>query len=421
MHNVEPMPVQSNSTPRASDGNRTREGRRLDLDVVRGLAIVLALGYHFSREASGNVVLDALTFPGRHFGWAGVDLFFVLSGFLLGRLVLTEQARTGGFDGRRFTARRLLKLWPVLYVFLFVQAVAGPEPWASYLWQNALHLQNYEGTSLTHLWSLAVEEHFYLALAVLFPLFARRRGSPRLLAGILVGILVAALALRIGGSLEGVSDVRLQWRTHFRVDSIAAGVLLALVSVHWPERFDRLRRRRGLLVGIFAVGTLHLWVVGKHGPIGSTVGFTVAYLTAAALLLLVYRAEWVPQARWISVPMAFLGRYSYGIYIWHVFAAAVALDLLPGAGPDPHSALGQVIKYGVAIAVGVLATVAVEKPVLRLRDRILPAKDHATRPTAGRERPTPAPSTVPVHVPTRHELPALAAAHAYPSLLLTCR
>src|SRR3954453_12793213 len=162
------MRVLSTPNPRATDGSRTRAGRRLDLDVVRGLAIVLALGWHFSRERSGNAVLDALTWPGHSFGWAGVDLFFVLSGFLLGRLVLTEQARTGRFDGRRFTARRVLKLWPVLYVFLAVQALAGSEPWQSYFWQNALHVQNYAGTSLTHLWSLAVEEHFYLALALLF-------------------------------------------------------------------------------------------------------------------------------------------------------------------------------------------------------------------------------------------------------------
>jgi peptidoglycan/LPS O-acetylase OafA/YrhL len=371
------MTVLSTSPPRATDGSRGREGRRLDLDVVRGLAIVLALGWHFSREQSGNAVLDALTWPGRTFGWAGVDLFFVLSGFLLGRLVLTEQARTGRFDGRRFTARRLLKLWPVLYLFLAVQALAGPEPWTTYLWQNALHVQNYAGTSLTHLWSLAVEEHFYLGLAVLFPLFARRRGSPRLLAAILVGILVAALALRIWGVTQGVSDVRLQWRTHFRVDSIAAGLLLALISVHWPECFERLRGRRRLLIGVLAAGVVHLVTVGKSGAVGSTIGFTVAYLTGAALLLLLYRAAWVPRVRWITEPMALLGRYSYGIYIWHIFAATVALDLIPGWGPESTTAGAQVVRYGAAIAVGVLATVAVEKPVLRLRDRLLPAKTHA--------------------------------------------
>src|SRR4051794_31012236 len=89
-------------------GDRTEtpaRTRRLDLDVVRGAAILLALGWHFSGP-TGNVVLDALQWPGQHIGWAGVDLFFVLSGFLMGRLVLGEHRRTGTFDGRRFTVRR---------------------------------------------------------------------------------------------------------------------------------------------------------------------------------------------------------------------------------------------------------------------------------------------------------------------------
>jgi peptidoglycan/LPS O-acetylase OafA/YrhL len=389
------------TAPTTRDGAVTRSGRRLDLDVVRGLAIVLALGFHFSKEPSGNAVLDALTWPGDTFGWAGVDLFFVLSGFLLGRLVLTEQLRTGRFDGRRFTARRLLKLWPVLYLFLAVQAVAGPEHWTTYLWQNALHVQNYAGTSLTHLWSLAVEEHFYLALALLFPVFARRKGSPRALATILVGLLVAALALRCWGAFHGVSEVRLQWRTHYRIDGLSAGVLLALVGVHWPERFEQLRRQRALLTGVLALGVLWLVEIGKDGVLGSTLGYTVAYLTGAALLLLVYKARWVERARWATAPVAFLGRYSYGIYIWHIFAAGIAMKL---AGWTPHAPepAAVLVRYAVAITVGALATAVVEKPVLRLRDRILPARDGRrgspapavrTAPRAAITRPQPAPAT----------------------------
>jgi peptidoglycan/LPS O-acetylase OafA/YrhL len=329
--------------------------RRLDLDVVRGLAIVLALGSHFSRGSSGNAVLDALSWPGRVFGWAGVDLFFVLSGFLMGQLVLRERVRTGRFDGRRFTARRLLRLWPVLYVFLAVHAVFGAEPLRSFLWQNALHVQNYAGTSLPHLWSLAVEEHFYLLLAVLFPLFSRRRGSVRLLVGILGAVLVASLALR-------------------RMDALAAGVLLAVLRVHASTTFDRLLRLRWLWAAVTAAGVALLATVGKDGLLGGTLGYTVAYLTGAAVLLLLYGAAWVPRAGWVTRPMAALGRYSYGIYIWHIFAAELALDRLPGMDYDSTDPLAQLVKYGAAIVAGVLATVLLERPLLRLRDRLVPAR-----------------------------------------------
>jgi len=369
-----PSPISPLSLPaqRPEAGPRAAT-RRLDLDVVRGVAIVLALGWHFSREGSGNPVVDALQWPGHAFGWAGVDLFFVLSGFLMGQLVLKERARTGGFDGRRFTARRLLRLWPVLYVFLAVHAVLGNEPVGSYLWQNALHVQNYAGTSLAHLWSLAVEEHFYLLLAVLFPLFARRRGSVRPLVAVLVAVLVGSLALRGVGVLTGVSDVQLQWRTHFRMDALAAGVLLAVLRVHAPAVFDRLVQRRWPLAVATVAGGSFLATVGKMGALGSTLGYTVAYLTGAAFLLLLHGAAWVPRAGWLTRPVAALGRYSYGIYIWHVFAAELVLGWLPGLDYESFGPVAQAAKFGAAICAGVLTTVLLERPVLRLRDRLVPA------------------------------------------------
>lgn len=380
-----------------------RDRRRLDLDVVRGVAILLALGWHFSRKPSGNAVLDALQWPGRVFGWAGVDLFFVLSGFLLGQLVLREQARTGRFDGRRFTVRRALKLWPVLYLFLAVHTVVGPEPWTSYLWQNALHVQNYAGTSLSHLWSLAVEEHFYLALALLFPLCARRRGSLRLLVSVLLGVLVTALLLRVVGVVAGVSDVRLQWRTHFRVDSLAAGLLLAVVSVHARAAFERLVRWRWLWASVTAAGVWFLVEVGKGGPLGNTIGYTVAYLTGGAFLLFLHGASWVTRAGWLSRPVAMLGRYSYGIYIWHLLAAQVVLDRLPGLDYGSATPLAQLAKFGAAIVVGVVATVLVERPVLRLRDRLVPA---AARVDMGTQED----AREPVPLPSRSPAPAVRAA-----------
>jgi peptidoglycan/LPS O-acetylase OafA/YrhL len=254
-----------------------------------------------------------------------------------------------------------------------VQAVIGPEPVSSYLWQNALHVQNYAGSSLSHLWSLAVEEHFYLLLAVLFPLFARRRPSVRVLVGVLVGVLVASLVLRGIGTAADMSDVRLQWRTHFRMDSLAAGLLLAVLRVHAPASFERLQRRRWLWAALTATGVAFLAVVGKGGALGNTLGYTVAYVTGAAFLLLLHGAAWVPRAGWLSRPLAALGRYSYGIYIWHLFAAQSVLSWLPGLDYHSTTPLAQAVKFGVAIGAGVLATIVVDRPTLRLRDRLLPA------------------------------------------------
>lgn len=400
------MPAPTTASPPRADAPGA-ERRQLDLDVVRGVAIVLALGWHFSRLPSGNAVLDALQWPGRVFGWAGVDLFFVLSGFLVGRLVLQEHQKTGRFRGGRFTVRRVLKLWPVLYLFLGVHALLGDQPWSSYLWQNALHVQNYAGTSLTHLWSLAVEEHFYLALAVVFPLLARRRVSPRVLAGLLGALIVGALALRTVAVAGGIGEVFLQWRTHFRVDALAAGVLLAVVSVHAGDTFDRLLARRWLWAGVTAAGVWFLATVGKEGALGGTLGYSVAWLTGVAFLLLLHRAPWVARARWVSAPLAALGRYSYGIYIWHVFAAESALGAL-GLGYEAASPAAQVVKYGTAVAAGVAATLVVERPALRLRDRLLHRSGPAPVPTPAR-RPAP-------HVPVPTS-PGAPGAVPYPILV----
>lgn len=382
---------------RKPDSRPAGGARRLDLDVVRGIAILLAMGWHFNHADSGNPVVDALQWPGGTFGWAGVDLFFVLSGFLVGRLVLREHQRTGAFDGRLFSLRRGLKLWPVLYVFLVLYAVIGPfvggEPWQSYFWQNALHLQNIVGTSLTHLWSLAVEEHFYLALAVLFPLLARRRVNPRVLVGVLAGVLVAALLCRVGGVLFGETPVRLQWRTWFRMDALAAGVLLAALSVHWRAGFERMLRLRWLWAGLTALGGWWLVAIGKDGVLGETLGYTVSYLTATAFLLTLYQASWVPHTRWLARAVAAMGRYSYGIYIWHVLAAQLFTGWLPGMGYRTPTPGAQLAKYAAAITLGVVMTLIVERPMLRLRDRLFPAQ---ARPVAV---PSSAPRAVPDAVP----------------------
>jgi peptidoglycan/LPS O-acetylase OafA/YrhL len=137
--------------------------------------------------------------------------------------------------------------------------------------------------------------------------------------------------------------------------------------------------------------------------LAGTVGYPVAYVTGAAFLLLLHGGAWVPRVGWLSRPLAMLGRYSYGIYIWHVLAAQVVLDLLPGLDYESRSPPWRTVaKYGAAIGAGIAATVLVERPALFLRDRFFPA-------AARVEAPRPAPAAEPVRRLSRSPGPALRA------------
>src|SRR5215212_8965764 len=164
-------------------------GRSLPMDMLRGVAILLVLGRHYvvAPENLGLVQPFAATWT--TIGWSGVDLFFVVSGFLVSGLIFAEYRQRQRVDIRRFVIRRGFKIWPpylayvgVLALWLAWQLRAGglSAVWAE-LWPNVFHVQNYFHTPRLHTWSLAVEEHFYLTAALVFFLvLGRRDGAARL-------------------------------------------------------------------------------------------------------------------------------------------------------------------------------------------------------------------------------------------------
>src|SRR6185437_7330176 len=172
-------------------------------------------------------------------GWAGVDLFFCLSGFLIGGLLFDEFRRRGHIDLKRFYIRRAFKIWPSYLLFVAVAIFAhalisvspsSPVTLGSFLatcWPNFLHVQNYFGTPWQHTWSLAVEEHFYLLLPVLFLFLMRRKTDepfkpiPLLLILVAIGCLILRL---IAARHRPFIYYRHIYPTHLRIDSLLAGV-----------------------------------------------------------------------------------------------------------------------------------------------------------------------------------------------------
>ena len=377
-------------------------GRSLPLDMLRGLAILLVLGRHSVVAATDLGPLTPLATGWKHIGWAGVDLFFVLSGYLVSGLFFSEYRHSGHVNVRRFMIRRGFKIWPPYLVYLGVIALwlswrhhpgnlAGV--WAD-LWPNFLHVQNYFHTPRVHTWSLAVEEHFYLGLALLFLVMLRLRGLAgflRWLPALIVGGVITAAALRHAAYLRLGPDQMNLYATHLRWDGLLVGTLLAYGTHFKAELLTPLSRHPLALIlagSVLAAPTLS-WSP-EASPWLASVGLVGVYAGFGLILLGVLNLS-ASHPRWEQLfatrPAALLGQvgfYSYSIYLWHIDLVQIPLQKLL-----PHLASRQFstgFLWAVVTTVYVVAAVVcgrwlahlVERPSLRLRDRLFPSLAPAT-------------------------------------------
>ena len=373
--------------------------RSLHLDVLRGVAILLVMGRHYQPPTTG--VFAGLSFHWLKLGWTGVQLFFVLSGFLIGGLLFREMERTGQLNIKRFLLRRGFKIWPAYYVYLFycflllhfVQHLHGGATFRL-LGPNLIHVQNYFVGPRGHTWSLAVEEHFYTLLPlVLVGLAARaRKRYDRDLNARDLGLLLPVIAVLCA---LGRWYYALTWdgagvhigsrMTHCTLDGLYFGVYLAYLHLHCPNTMIWLRARRGWLA---ALGLLLLLPADRfkfESPWLQTLGIAALFAGFGALLLvfvLTNPAEGVLGKVLKTLParaIAFMGYYSYSIYLWHtewyrLNFMAMLDDHLAGLPVSAHYILSEMAFVALATALGVLTARLVELPALRLRDRLLPVR-----------------------------------------------
>lgn len=367
------------------------------IDALRAVAILLVLGCHCVVRPDDSGVAAPLAGAWHRVGWAGVDLFFVLSGFLVSGLLFSEYRRTGALDVRRFLVRRGLKIWPAYFAYLAFLALwltwqrwhGKPVEAFAALRANLLHLQNYLGTPREHTWSLAVEEHFYLLLALLgfVGLQSRwlRARVRRHFPVVAIASVLGLAAVRHGQFLAGGRDAINLFSTHLRFDGLLLGTLLAYLHHFRPATLAWSAARPGatLLAGaalalptMIATPDLNAWTAGA--------GLTVMYVGfALGVLGTVQLERSAAGARVFRSPaagaLARLGFYSYGIYLWHIdlaqtplkkIAAALATTALP---PEAVWAALTLAYVAVAVASGALMSRLIELPALALRDRYFTA------------------------------------------------
>lgn len=449
------------------------------LDILRGVAVLLVLARHLAVGYPFAGRLQPLVRITFDFGWTGVDLFFVLSGFLVGGLLFKEWRQRSRIDIPRFLIRRGFKIWPAYFIYIAAMAVLytadgslGPPRQAlTLLSPNFAHFQSYLPTPLLHTWSLSVEEHFYLALPLILLLAARRPAEGRLAvrtmflvtAGIIILLGAVGYSLRsplplasfpnemqtylrpyvqsvflwlVGAQLLSLVALFLLlprfWKTeqnelaplpmvalgvlllcfgfricnqwlaarlgidwtfnffasHLRIDSLFFGVLLGYWHHFREGELRRVARHRGLLcLAAAALVSGAIYLVPQTSV--ATYGFIPLYLGYGCLLMAVVYST--PGEGWLgrclsSLParlLAFIGFYSYSIYLWHINSVRNRIDqwvyerLGAWLPAEPRWLATTLLSVGGAVLVGVAMAKLIEQPCLRLRDRLFPGRADA--------------------------------------------
>ena len=358
--------MSSELAPSAHAAFRARSHFR-GLDGIRCLAILAVLWHH----SAGEHPFDNPIF-GR--GYLGVDLFFVLSGFLITTILVRQRRATGTIDLKRFYWRRSLRIFPLYYLFLaglvLLYAVTDQEKLDGYLDAlpiYALYLTNWveiEGFNAFHRgWSLAVEEQFYLV----WP-FVLMMGGARF--GVAVAVAVIVVTFVFGtGSVDGVRELG---RSFVPFRTILLGSSLAIALDHRVGHAAAVRLfgwRHAVLV--FAAA-LVAFLVSVEGSLGGLSELSVQLLMVAVVAAVVLEERSFARGVLESGPFRFVGLVSYGVYVLHGQAHGVAEALVNrvggGALADVRAAF-FVALTGVSLAVAAVSFYLVERPFLALKGK----------------------------------------------------
>jgi len=370
--------------------NPSTTRRNAGLDTLRALAIVLVFMNHYMIFVSGAPTFGWMS----EIGWAGVDLFFALSGYLIGNQILgairRQQSGPERFSLPRFYARRLLRTLPNFYVVLALYALwpywrgasVLPPLWKFITFTQNIHLM--PGTAFSHAWSLCVEEQFYLLLPAVALLIAACRRSLAWAWVAVLGTLAAGMAIRfyiwtayVGPEEQGGYHyyTLIYYSSLCRFDELVCGVALALLKNYHAAAWARITSfGNWALAAGAALLALTWWLLleDHYGLAMTVIGYPLLGLSFSLLLIAALSGGSLLQR--VPVPgAASIALWSYAIYLTHKQLCVLLRAPLQAQGWGADTWQAIVIMSAASIVAGWLLYVLVETPFMKLRDRYVPS------------------------------------------------
>lgn len=375
-----------------------------ELDVLRFFAFLAVFMHHALPRGADLYIKNGLSpaatqwlLTAKEAGAFGLDLFFALSAYLITELLLHEHSNRGSFSVSAFYVRRALRIWPLYFTFLAFTVFVIPNILPTerfgpiYVVSFALFFGNWVCATYGipfsvagPLWSISVEEQFYIG----WPLLLRFFGINRI-KQLAIGLLIVALLTRIFLVVYGVKHPGVWCNTLARLDPIALGALLAFTLSGRAPQINNVVR---LVLGAVAVGSW--WLIARYlsqDGTSSVATYALSGLASVMLLVAVVRSE-APLLKLKPFSwFVYLGRISYGLYVFHLFGIAVMMSLLsvPIIGIPLNFELRVVLSFLLTVAMAVISYNFLELPFLKLKERFSYGRFQKSSPMLSRSDTAP--------------------------------
>ncbi|CAN5820039.1 hypothetical protein BH11BAC3_BH11BAC3_29630 [soil metagenome] len=341
-----------------------------ELDGVRAVAALMVMFFHFFKglETQNAVLITIQKYA--IFGQTGVSLFFVLSGFLITRILYNTKQSTSYFS--KFYIRRSLRIFPLYFLFLIIYYFLMPVlenmplvPFGQQIWywvylQNVAMTFNWSNIGPNHFWSLAVEEHFYLFWPLVIYFFDKSKIKLVIILLIITAFITRVIMLK--------NSLGVFYFTFTRMDELVVGALLAMWEVEnklIPEKAKMFK----LLLGITAIPTVILFVLfnGKEMVAVQSIKFillSVFYFSLIGLLITLKENNWFKKIFQIK-PLSYTGKISYGLYVYHPLCFYIVSTYLK----IDSIILSFIVSFGFAYLIAALSYAFYESKFIALKKK----------------------------------------------------